>query len=229
MFSFLLYSSSNYSTPSTFVNKTPIFIMNTNDYKHIQNNGTITFDFENGVVTTIKRSPRGNDCWWAEHQCGQNYTLFSEEDDRLYFTATDPDGSGVRKTGWWINKKTGFLYVLATHTMGDRVVEYKPDEFSLKLVYDHELDGFWDREISPTWREEEWFRLKGENLARVAMVKIGDFYEVFHDDAILFRDTFGFPLMPSARAHTGFPKNSLVEFTKGMDAKSIEYTIIKQD
>jgi hypothetical protein len=203
--------------------------MNLDHYKHITKHGAITFDLLSETAPSLKRSPRGNDCWWAEHQYGKNYTLFAEEGERLYFTVTDTDSGDARKTGWWINKKTGFLYVLATHTMGDRVVEYNPTEFSLKLVYDHELEGFWNREISPAWYEEEWFRLKEETRDRVVLVKIGAFYEVFHHDAILFRDTFGFPLMHSTRAHTGFPQKSLEEFTKGMDVKGIEYTIVKQD
>lgn len=202
--------------------------MNTGDYKHIKKNGTITFDLTDGMTSSLKRSPRANDCWWAEHQYGQHYTLFAEEDDRLYFTVTDPDGGGARKTGWWINTKTGCLHVLATHSMGDRVAEYKPDEFSLRLVYDHELEGFWDGDIY-TWYDKEWFRLKKEARERVVLVKIGSFYEVFHQDAILFRDKFGFPLMNSTHAHTGFPQKSFEEFTKGMDVKSITYTIVKQD
>ena len=193
--------------------------MNTNDYKHIQKNGTITFDLTNGMISSLKRSPRAHDCWWAEHQYGQHYTLFAEEDDRLYFTATDPDGSGARKTGWWINKKTGYLYVLATHTMGDRIVEYKPDEFSLRRVYDHELEGFWDK-------QGPWFDLKRENRERVILTKVGKFYELHHDDAILFRDTFEFPLMISTYAHTGFPENSLEKFLGKMSAMGTQYIII---
>lgn len=202
--------------------------MNTDDYNHIKKIGTITFDLTDGMTSSLKRSPRANDCWWAEHQYGKHYTLFAEEDDRLYFTVTCPDGSGARKTGWWINTKTGSLYVLATHSMGDRVAEYKPDEFSLRRVYDHELEGFWDGDIY-TWYDKEWFRLKKEARERVVLVKIGSFYEVFHQDAILFRDKFGFPLMPSTHAHTGFPQKSLDKFTAGMDVKNIAYTIINKD
>lgn len=204
--------------------------MNTTDYKHIKKYGTITFGLQSGIVTSLKRSPRANDCWWAEHQYGKNYTLFAEEEDRLYFTVTDPchPDRPSRKSGWWINKKTGCLYVLATHSMGDRIVEYTPDEFSVKLVYDHELEGFWDGDIF-TWYDKEWFRLKKEALDRVVLVKIGAFYEVFHHDAILFRDTFAFPLMNSTHANTGFPENSLDKFLGNMDAKGIQYTIIKQD
>lgn len=202
--------------------------MNKQIFKHINKNGAIAFDLKNGVVSTLKRSPRGNDSWWAEHQYGVHYTLYQQDGDRIYFNVNHKDGGGVRKSGWWINHKTGSLYILATHDLGDRVVEYKPDEYLIRLVYDHELEGFWTNVLSPSWYEEEWFRFKAEDKMRVVLVKIGAFYEVFHHDAILFRDTFGFPLMPSTRAHTGFPQKSLEEFTKGMEVKGIKYTFVKQ-
>lgn len=203
--------------------------MNTDDYNHLKKNGTITFDLTENLSPSMKRSPRAMDCWWAEHQYGVHYTLHEEDGDRLYFHVTSPDGSGARKTGWWINKKNGSLYVLATHSMGDRVVEYKPNEFLLKRVYDHELDGFKDREITSKWYEKDWFRLKKESSDRVVLVKIGSFYEVFHQDAIIFRDKFEFPLMSSTYAHTGFPQKSLDKFTVGMDVKNIPYTILNKD
>ena len=192
--------------------------MNIDDYNHLKKNGVITFDLTENLSPSMKRSPRAMDCWWAEHQYGVHYTLHEEDGDRLYFHVTSPDGSGARKTGWWINKKNGSLYVLATHSMGDRVVEYKPNEFLLKRVYDHQLEGFWEK-------EGPWFDLKRENRKRVILTKVGKFYELHHQDAIFFRDTFEFPLMRSTHAHTGFPENSLEKYVGKMEALGIQYTI----
>ncbi len=103
--------------------------------QHLSSGGSITFELTGNVIMSLKRSPRGIDCWWAEHQYGVKYTLHEQFGDRLFFNVPLCDG-GVRKTGWWINKKSGSLFVLATHNMGDRIVEYLPKEYAIKRVMD---------------------------------------------------------------------------------------------
>ncbi len=53
---------------------------------NILNGKSFTFDLSDSkMISSIHRSPRGNDCWICEHQYCTEYLLSRIEDDFIYF------------------------------------------------------------------------------------------------------------------------------------------------
>jgi DNA mismatch repair ATPase MutS len=69
---------------------------------------------------------------------------------------------------------------------------------------------------SPIWanteKKKEWCRIKQESTDTVILVKVGPFYEVFHQDADVLTEISPMPYMKGIVAHTGFPAKVLSEY-----------------
>lgn len=66
-----------------------------------------------------------------------------------------------------------------------------------------------------TPKREKWQQIKEQNPQSIVLVKIGKFYEVFEDDAMVFHDVFQAPLLDNQK-HTGFPASCLGKFIQGL-------------
>jgi hypothetical protein len=96
----------------------------------------IKVGFGNGVKLSIKRSPRGIDCWWCEHQYDVTYTYAHEKNGKMYFSVPSLD-TEAKISGWYIDTTTFSLFVLATHDiLQDIFEEYTKDEYSIRVLVD---------------------------------------------------------------------------------------------
>ena len=66
-----------------------------------------------------------------------------------------------------------------------------------------------------TPKREKWQQIKEQNPESIVLVRIGKFYEVFDDDAIVLQNVFQAPLLDN-RPHTGFPASCLGKFLQGL-------------
>ena len=62
--------------------------------------------------------------------------------------------------------------------------------------------------VKTMWRDR-----KKEKKVRVVLVVVGKLVEVFHNDAILFKNEYGFCVMGGNMAHTGFKLSELEHLT----------------
>ena len=79
--------------------------------RYICEGKSFRFVLHKSLPNTMKLSPREEDQWWKEHQYGKKYVLASTKGDNMFFSVDLPDRSGVRRSGWYINKVTGELHV----------------------------------------------------------------------------------------------------------------------
>ena len=101
-----------------------------------------------GTMSSIHRSPRGNDCWHCEHQYNVEYIFHEEIGNKIH-----PSREGT-KCEWYLDTSNMTLVVLATHIFEDRLEVYPTNEFGIFLKDapnypdpDLQDDGFND--ISP--------------------------------------------------------------------------------
>lgn len=71
-----------------------------------------------------------------------------------------------------------------------------------------------------TTKREIWLSIKQQNPQSIVLVRIGKFYEVFEDDAMILHDVFQAPLLDNQK-HTGFPASCLDKFINGLQEASI--------
>jgi len=105
-----------------------------------------------GTMTSIHRSPRGNDCWYCEHQPDKEYLFHEQNDNKVYPSVISPYDNTRFKCEWYLDTSNMTLVVLATHLFGNRLEVYETNEFGIFLKnapnYPEEFhDGFHD--ISP--------------------------------------------------------------------------------
>ena len=163
------------------------------------------FLLHDDLQSTLKFSPEEEDQWWKEHQYNVVYSLYNDIDGRLYFNVELQDRSGVRKSGWYIHKTSGNLYVPCnkTHEV------YTPNEYY--------VDFFFDPYPKLLIREPE-------NV--VLFKKVGAFYDLYDEDAKLFRFLWDYPLMQKRYARTVIEESKLAKYTSLLEAKDIPYRII---
>lgn len=105
-----------------------------------------------GTHSAIHRSPRGNDCWYCEHQFNVEYIFHEEVGNRIY-PSIDWTDTTRKKCEWYLDTSNMTLVVLATHIYGNKLEIYATNEFGIFLKdapnypEDEVHDGFND--ISP--------------------------------------------------------------------------------
>lgn len=101
-----------------------------------------------GTVSSIHRSPRGNDCWYCEHQHDKEYLFNSQDGNKLYPSVISPYNNTRVKCEWYLDTSNMTLVVLATHLFGNKLEVYQTNEFGIFLKdapnYDLQDDGFND-------------------------------------------------------------------------------------
>lgn len=84
-----------------------------------------------GTVSSIHRSPRGNDCWYCEHQHDKEYLFHSQDGNKIYPSVISPYDNTIVKCEWYLDTSNMSLVVLATHMFGNRLEVYKTNEFGI--------------------------------------------------------------------------------------------------
>ena len=72
-------------------------------------------------------------------------------------------------------------------------------------------------------KEFLWVDMKRSHPNDVLMIKVGAFYEMFHEDADILHDEFDCLYMKGEVAHNGFPASCLDKFKGGLESKG--YTV----
>lgn len=96
-----------------------------------------------------------------------------------------------------------------------------------KVLEHNELE--WDaflESISGSEKKTMWRDRKKEKKVRVVFVVVGKFVEVFHNDAILFKNEYGFCVMGGNMAHTGFKLSELEEWKTKLTTDGYEFCVI---
>ena len=105
-----------------------------------------------GIQSAIHRSPRGNDCWYCEHQFNVEYIFHEQNGDKLH-PSVEWTETIRRKCEWYLDTSNMTLVVLATHVYGDKLEVYPTNEFGifLKDAPNYPKDGVHDgfNDISP--------------------------------------------------------------------------------
>ena len=105
-----------------------------------------------GIQSAIHRSPRGNDCWYCEHQFNVEYIFHEQNGDKLH-PSVEWTETIRRKCEWYLDTSNMTLVVLATHIYGDKLEVYPTNEFGifLKDAPNYPKDGVHDgfNDISP--------------------------------------------------------------------------------
>lgn len=70
-------------------------------------------------------------------------------------------------------------------------------------------------EWADTYKKKEWMKIKEESNS-IVFVKIGIFYEAFHEDADILNEVFDAPYMKGPVAHNGFPVSVLDSYISGL-------------
>jgi len=129
--------------------KTNMNILNTDIKNNILSGKKFTVGI--GNISSIHRSPRGNDCWYCEHQYNVEYSISRIDGNFIYFNV--PVSENMRnlynvkyieiqhnniteyyvESKWKINMNNGTLHVYATHSFEDKWEIYKPNEYSLNI------------------------------------------------------------------------------------------------
>ena len=106
-----------------------------------------------GTMTSIHRSPRGNDCWYCEHQHDKEYLFHTQDGNKVYPSVISPYDNTRVKCEWYLDISNMTLVVLATHLFGNRLEVYQTNEFGifLKDAPNYPEDRFHDgfNDVSP--------------------------------------------------------------------------------
>ena len=168
------------------------------------------------TLPRLKRSPRGSDVLWAEHGYGVEYTLHHVDNDNMFFNLS-VDKHPV--SGWCINYKTGDLKVYCTHGMFPQWETYTTEEYGIKLLYPNPAE--------PVFKyDDRWLDTKNEFPDAVIFVKIGGFYELFHEDAVYMHDNFDMVLMKGMYARTAIPEVAVDKYTDLVHSKNRQVVVI---
>ena len=85
-----------------------------------------------------------------------------------------------------------------------------------KMLRGNHLHNLQDiTEWADTFRKVKWMDIK-EQSDTIVFVKIGRFYEAFHEDADILNEVFDTPYMKGIVAHTGFPVCVLDKYITGL-------------
>jgi hypothetical protein len=87
-----------------------------------------------GTVTAIHRSPRGNDCWYCEHQFDTEYIFHEQNGNRIYPSRISPHSNTRVKCKWYLDTTNMTLVVYCTHNYGDILETYQTNEFGIFLI-----------------------------------------------------------------------------------------------
>lgn len=167
-------------------------------------------------MPNLKRSPRGADVLWAEHHYNVKYTLNHTDGEKMFFKV--PFGNEP-VSGWCINYKTGELKVYCTHNMFPKWETYTPEEYGIKLLYPNPSE--------PVFKyDDQWLSTKNELPDAVIFVKIGGFYELFHEDAVYMHDNFDMVLMKGMYARTAIPEVAVDKYTDLVHSKNRQVVVI---
>lgn len=90
-----------------------------------------------------------------------------------------------------------------------------------ELEWNAFLETITGSEKKTIWRDK-----KKENKSRVVFVVVGNFVELFHNDAIFFKNEYGFCVMGENMAHTGFKLNDLEEWKTKLTTDGNEFCVI---
>lgn len=89
--------------------------------------------------------------------------------------------------------------------------------------YLNRSDLFYGQGISPL--KLYWVHKKREDVNRVIFVRIGDFYEFYHNDADVMNG-FGCPYMYGSKAYTGIPASVAEKYTQLLTVNCYKYTFM---
>jgi len=179
----------------------------------------------------VHRSPHYADCWFAEHDYDKEYVSIvgdNLDDTNIHVLVSDGNGN-ERNSAWYIHRATGTLYVPLSDGEWE---EYDHDEYTINPIFAHDREGFsvnMEHAIPAKWQ-----RIKNLEPNCVIFVKWGAFFELYHQDALVYRDVKPppnrVPLMGTRGeshrfAWTGFPASVVEKETKLFTDKGI--TVVK--
>lgn len=186
------------------------------DLNHIASGRPFKLFMKKGNLTPLKRSPRGSDVTWAAHDYNVKYTIHHIEDNRMYFNLP---WKGHQVSGWYIDKETGELKDYCTHNMFPKWETYTLEEYGIQLIY--------KEPEHPVFKSDRrWMETKIEFPDAVIFVKYGDFYEIYHEDALFLHDNFDAILMKGKYARTAIPKVVVDKWTQHVHSKNREVIVI---
>ena len=74
---------------------------------------------------------------------------------------------------------------------------------------------------------KQYWDIKRENFDKILFFKIGKFYEIFYDDAILCHRLLDLSWMQGKKLHTGFQERSLDKFVSMLVSQGYKVAVIE--
>lgn len=74
---------------------------------------------------------------------------------------------------------------------------------------------------------KKWHAKKQQFPGTIVFMKVGDFFEVFNEDADIFHKEFGFLYMKGGIAWTGFPRKRLIHYVKQLEDKGYNEWVLE--
>jgi DNA mismatch repair protein MSH6 len=74
---------------------------------------------------------------------------------------------------------------------------------------------------------KQYWDIKRENFDKILFFKIGKFYEIFYDDAILCHRLLDLSWMQGKKLHTGFYESALDKFVSMLVSQGYKVAVIE--
>jgi len=76
---------------------------------------------------------------------------------------------------------------------------------------------------------QQYWKIKKENFDKIIFFKLGKFYEIFYQDAILCHKLLDLNWMSElSKLHVGFPERSLDKYLEALVNKGLQVAVIEQ-